>query len=313
MPERIDLKLGFTCNNNCRHCVAADKRKLPDRTTEEVLHELREARSAGASEVVLTGGEPTIRKDIFEIISYAKSIGYKLIQLQTNARMLSYPEFAEKIIKAGVNEVVPAIHAHKADIHNRITRVPGSFEQTVRGIKNVRKHKVFLYTNTVVTKLNYKILPELTEFVIGLGADHYQFAFVHPSGNAYEYYKDVVPRISEAATYIQKALDIGRARGIFATVEAVPFCLMLGYEEHALEIYIPPTELRDVGRTVKDFNELRRTKGRKKGPDCARCRYDLVCEGTWREYPEKMGFDEFKPVPGEKIRNAEKLKRGVKL
>src|SRR4030043_1381590 len=130
MKKRLDLKVGFTCNNNCIFCAQAHKKKLVDRTTEELKLDLANSLQNGCTEVVFTGGEPTIRKDIFELVSFAKAIGYELIQLQTNARMLSYENVLEKLIKSGVTEFSPALHGHNLETHEVQTKAVGSFHQT---------------------------------------------------------------------------------------------------------------------------------------------------------------------------------------
>lgn len=307
---RIDLKLGFSCNNNCKHCVIGlEKRfKIPDRTTNECKEILKDARENGANEVVLTGGEPTIRKDLIEIVKYANDLGYTLIQLQTNARLLSYKEYVDKLVKAGVNEFVPAIHAHIPTLHDYITQVKGSFNQTFQGIKNIREYDVYLIVNTVVSKLNYKFLPEIAKMAVNLKVDQFQFACVHPLGNAWKYYKEIVPKFSEIQPYVHKAIEIGKEANIEVRVEAIPFCFMQGYEKHVSELYLPKyIELRDIGKTIKDFVTAKKIFGKRKSPLCKKCKYDLICEGPWKEYPKIYGFNELKPVLGKKITTPEEL------
>ena len=310
MAKRADIKVGYSCNNNCRHCVVADKRAQGDKTTEEYKRDLEDARKNNVEEVVITGGEPTIRRDFLELVRYAKKLGYKLIQLQTNARMFYYKEFAKRTIEAGVNEFVPALHAHKPEIHDYITRVPNSFNQTVQGIKNLRELGApYIIVNTVVTNYNYRILPHMVKFFVELKVDQFQFAWVHPCGNAYKNFDDVVPRMCDTIPYIKKALDIANKYNLWGTVEAVPFCLMKGYEKHILELYIPTIELREPNRYDPNFSYTRKIKGKVKGPECKECRFYAICEGVWREYVEKRGFDEFKPVKGERITNSEVLRK----
>jgi len=99
----VDIKLGYTCNNNCRHCVIADQREhaldmigKEDLSTEEFKREILKSRKRGFTSIIFTGGEPTIRKDFLELLDYASFIGFR-VNIQTNGRMLYYPEFAEKV------------------------------------------------------------------------------------------------------------------------------------------------------------------------------------------------------------------------
>ena len=82
--------------------------------------------------------------------------------------------------------------------------------------------------------------------------------------------------------------------------EALTPCTMEGYEQYLSEGFIPPTEIRDFGSVVPDFAKVRKNEGKAKFPQCRLCKYDDVCEGQWKEYPEKFGSEEFVPVKGEK-------------
>ncbi len=298
VEKRVDVKVGFGCNNNCRFCVQAEKRRWGNKSTKQVYQDLEEAHRNGCRGVVFTGGEPAINDSILEFIGYAKETGFKTIQVQTNGRMLAYKNFCRQLIGAGANEFSPALHGHIAPLHDYLTRSPGSFKQTIKGIRNLRELGQRVITNTVVTKPNYRHLPEIAELLVKLDVDQFQFAFVHPIGNALKNFDSVVPRISLAAPYVHRGLKIGIDAGKAVMAEAMPFCLMEGYEDYVSERYIPPTEIRDAGYYIPDYGKERKSAGKKKFPECRRCKYDLVCEGPWKEYPEMLGSDEFRPVPG---------------
>jgi len=279
--------------------VVADKRKYPDKTTKEIKKELEEAYSKGIREVVFTGGEFTIRSDVFEIVSFAKKLGYLIIQAQTNGRMFSSMDFCKKILLAGMNEFAPALHGHNKELHDFLTRRKGSFRQTVLGIYNIRKltqGKIRILTNTVVNKYNYKYLPQIATLLIRLGVFQYQFAFVHAMGNAYKDFRKVVPRKTDILPYLKIALDLGIKKGLRVMAEAIPLCLMRGYEPYVSEFFIPPTEVRELGNTIDKFEEVRVKEGKRKFSQCKICKYVDICEGPWKEYPEYYGDSEFKPV-----------------
>jgi len=305
---RLDLKVGFSCNNNCVFCAQAHKRPLGDRTTGELKKELEVAGGEGCDEVVLTGGEPTVRKDIAQLISHARSLGYGLVQIQSNGRMFSYRGYVERMVKAGATEFSPAIHGPDSVTHDRQTRVAGSFGQTLQGIKNLKRLKQRVITNTVVTKFNCSRLPEMARMLVSLGVDQFQFAFVHPVGNAWKNFQAVVPRKSDAAPFIREALDIAKEAGYRpgdVMVEAFPFCFMEGYEQFCSEMFIPPAQVRDAQGVTPHFEEWRKSQGKVKFSQCEKCRFNLVCEGPWREYPQKYGSGEFVPLPGRKLAASE--------
>lgn len=292
---RLDLKTGFACNNNCLFCVASDKRAQGDRTKEEIVSDLRSAYGQGAREVVFTGGEVTIRKDLVELVSFAKGLGYKTIQVQTNGRMLSYPDLVTGLVEAGATEFSPAIHGHIPQLHDFLTQKEGSFSQTIRGLKNIRESGIPIITNTVITKPNYQYLPEISRLLIGLGVDQFQLAFVHPIGNALKNFDGIVPFKSLVRPFVHRSLDIARSEGVRAMVEAYPFCFMEGYEDCCSERYIPHTEIREFGTRV-DFTKVRANECKQKSAGCKECMHFEACEGPWNEYVERRGWVEFIPV-----------------
>jgi MoaA/NifB/PqqE/SkfB family radical SAM enzyme len=147
-----------------------------------------------------------------------------------------------------------------------------------------------------VTRYNYKFLPEIASLLIKLGVHQYQFAFVHAQGNALKSFTEVVPRKTDAMPYIKRGLRMGREKGLRVMAEAIPLCLMKGYEDCVSEFYIPSTEVRERGFTIERFEEVRVNEGKVRFAKCRICRYYDVCEGPWREYPEHFGDGEFNPV-----------------
>ena len=197
---------------------------------------------------------------------------------------------------AGMTEFAPALHGHNAGVHDRLTCRQGSWRQTVLGIHNVKKLGIRTLTNTVITRQNYRHLPEIARLLIRLKVDQFQFAFVHILGNAFKHYRRIVPRMSQAAPYIKKGLDIADKAGVRSMAEAVPLCLMRGYEKHISEFYMPSTQIREFGPRIEDFSRIRKEEAKTKFASCLECKWYSHCEGPWKEYPQLFGESEFKPV-----------------
>jgi MoaA/NifB/PqqE/SkfB family radical SAM enzyme len=300
--RKLDLKVGYSCNNMCRHCVQGDKRhRIRDKTPEEIAAELKEVRSRGIRSVVFTGGEATVRPDIIEQVALARELGYEVIQVQTNARMFSSAKFTKCMVEAGMTELASALNGHIPELHDYISRVPGAWKQTVQGIKNVREYGIPVLSNTVVTRPNYRFLKEIAELLLGLGVVQYQLAFVHPAGRAWTDFDQLVPNITLAAPYIHRGLDPGIERGVRVMSEAMPFCHMKGYEQYVAELIIPPSDVYETELKIVEWEKWRVNEGKWKGEKCRACRFYDVCEGPWREYVEKRGESEFVPVPGDKV------------
>lgn len=297
--KRLDLKVGFQCNNRCLFCVQGDKRYHSPNKTDSEIKKILVRMKRSHNGVVFTGGEPTIRPELIDWVKYAKKLGYQTIQIQTNGRMFSYKNYCQSLIKAGVNEFSPAIHGSTAKIHDSLTQSSGSFAQTTQGIKNLRELNQYILTNSVVTRVNYKDLPNLAKLLVSLGVDQFQFAFMHINSIISQdplLIEKIVPRYQEVMPYLKRGLDIGIQAKIRVMAEAVPYCFMQGYETYISEQYIPFSSVIDDKMELKDYGVYRKTKGKSKGPQCQRCKYNKICEGPWKEYPEIFGWSEFKPV-----------------
>lgn len=302
IQKKLTLILGYSCNNNCRFCYSGDKKNLGFMNTEYAKGEMKKGIERGCSIVDFIGGEPTIRNDLVEMISFAKKTGYRTISITTNGRMLSYKKYAQKLIDVGLNSVVFSIHGHTRKLHDFLTRVNGSYEELVMGMKNVKSINpaIYICTNTTINRYNYRHLPEIAENNIMLGADGCEFVFVHPRGNALKNFEEIVPTLTELAPFIPKTLAVGEKHRIGHFVfRYLPLCYITGFEKNLSE-FEARKRLKEqhVGPEFEDLNveEGRKTVGRVKGEMCKGCRYDEICEGVFKEYAEKIGFEELKPV-----------------
>lgn len=295
--NKADIKITFKCNNFCDFCAQGEKRKyVKPKTFSEIKKNLKEALKLGTNKLVLTGGEPTLHPKIIEIIKEAKKMGYKKIQLQTNGRTLANEDFLLKLLNAGITEISPSIHGPNPQIHDTLTHAKGSFNQTIIGIKNAKKHGIYVLTNTVITSLNYRYLAEIAKLLVYLRVNQFQFAFIHIIGRGWENRNWIVPKKSEILPYLYKALDIGIKASIPCYTEAIPYCLMKGYEQCISEKIIPDGPVFDADVFVENYGDYRKKEGKIKSEKCKKCIYYEICEGPWKEYPQIYGWDEFKPV-----------------
>jgi len=295
MTNRLDLKFGFDCNNRCVFCVQGDKRLHEGPKTTAELDALLRERRAQCDGVVFTGGEVTLRKDLLPMVDLAHKLGYRSIQIQTNGRMLSYQPYVDALIKAGATEFAPAIHGAQAETHDALTGAKGAFEQTCKGIQNVRRRGGFVIMNSVIVQQNYQQLPDTARLFVKLGVQQFQFAFVHALGSAEKNFPEVVPRYGELLPYLHEALRIGEEAGCRVMTEAVPFCLMNGMERFVAERIMPHTQIVDGHREIPSYEDYRWAEGKLRGPPCEACTWNQRCEGPWREYPQRFGWEEFTP------------------
>lgn len=301
MNNKIKKTVIFTsyeCNNHCRFCIDADKKKIAGRATTEIIAEMREARASGATYLELIGGEVTIRKDATDLISTARDLGFTTISLTTNGRMLSYPDYATKIVAAGLTDVVFSIHGFDSASHDYFTRVPGSFDQLTQAIKNLQELNFQnIGSNTTIVKQNYRDLEKIGKFILSQGIRNAEFIFVDCNEGAAKHdFVELVPTITEIISYVKKCLDLGREVGVpHWHVRYLPLCHLADYLEQISELD-EVRKFQTEHRAPDFFNpqaELGRASvGRVKAEQCENCKLNNICEGVWREYAEKLGTDE---------------------
>jgi len=293
--RRVDLKVGFACNNRCVFCAQGEKRAqcgaLPAGELYESLKRLR----ARATALVLTGGEPSVHKKILVLVRAARQLGFTSVQLQTNGRLLAYPAVVRALLEVGVTEFAPSLHGARAETHDALTQAPGSFEESVRGIANAVASGVPVVTNSVIARSNLDELPALVLLLGGLGVRAAQLAFVHPVGTALERFDEVVPTLASVVAPLRAARDMAQELRVRLVTEAVPLCFLRGMQELAVEARIPETIVVEPD-SVLDYSEWRTHEGKSHGEPCVGCAVRDRCEGPWREYPERRGWLEFVPL-----------------
>ena len=274
--DQVTVRIGFDCNNNCRFCSQANDRSLGNKSLDDAKQDLGQARKS-SDRLVLAGGEVTIRPDFLEILKFAKDIGFANIRIESNGRMFSSLELCRRTISAGATEFGLALHGYCPEQHDFLTRAPGSFVQTVDGIRNLKSLGACVCSKTVVSKPNYEDIPRIADLLVKRQVDALQLVFVRPVGGACSDLENMVPMLSLAAPFIHEGLEIGIRAGATVIVRGIPYCFMVGYDEN-------------VALCTGQAPSMA------KFPQCRYCKYDVVCEGTWREYPIERGSVECQPV-----------------
>jgi MoaA/NifB/PqqE/SkfB family radical SAM enzyme len=267
------------------------------RTTSEVVAELVEARGQGFEVVTFTGGEPTLRRDLPDLVRAARALGL-VVGLQTNGRMLAYPGTREQFLGLEVRFVV-AIHGPDARTHDKVTGADGSFDQTVAALKGLVEAGEKVTAKVVLSQVNAPGLPGIARLLAELGVRRANLTFPHALGNARRDFDVVVPRYRDVVAPLLEALDIFESMGGVAVTEAIPLCLLGDRTDRASEIHYRETlrsEVRQLDQAPRDWNRDRMIEGKAKGTACIDCALDPLCEGVWREYFDAYGGEELRQV-----------------
>jgi len=172
IPVNGSMELTFRCNLRCAHCycnLPANNQEAINRElkTEEILRIFDQVAEAGCLWLLITGGEPLLRKDFVEIYTYAKKKGF-LITLFTNGTLMT-PEIADHLTEWPPHGVEITIYGATRKTYEKITGVPGSFERCKRGIDLLLERKVPLELKTMAMTLNHDEIFQIKEFAEGLG------------------------------------------------------------------------------------------------------------------------------------------------
>jgi len=216
--------------------------------------------------------------------------------------MISYPEYAQKIIQAGLTDIIFSIHGHNSKVHDYLTQSKGSFNQLKKGLENFKKFGFEnIGSNTTIVKDNYKHLSQIGKFIYDQGIRNSEFIYVDCNyGGAYRNFDEHVPKISEAAPYIRKCLEIGKKNKIrHWHVRYVPLCYFKNYLNQISELQEVATfKTEHLAPDFENFDveNSRAEVGREKTEKCQKCKLFNQCEGIWKEYLRHYGDKELKPV-----------------
>jgi radical SAM protein with 4Fe4S-binding SPASM domain len=132
IPISVQLDVTYRCNEECVHCYL-DHEDHGEMTTAEIKNLLDQLASAGVFFLTLSGGEILLRKDFFEILEYARALLFS-VKLKTNAVLIREKQ-ADRIKALGVESVQISIYSHRSEVHDSITKVPGSLQRSVNAIR----------------------------------------------------------------------------------------------------------------------------------------------------------------------------------
>lgn len=186
-----------SCNLDCAHCRAAAW-KGPyegELTTAEGRALLEDIATLGQVVIILTGGEPLLRQDIFELAAYGTHLGQRMV-MAVNGTLLT-PANARQLKEAGIQRVSISLDGASAASHDRLRQVSGAFEGALQGIRLLQEAGLPFQINTTVIASNREELPAISDLALRLGAAaHHVFVLV-PTGRG----EEIKDQLLSAAAY----------------------------------------------------------------------------------------------------------------
>jgi radical SAM protein with 4Fe4S-binding SPASM domain len=229
LPVLSEIALTYDCQNRCTFCYADAPRRgrqVATMSTAEVKVILdRLYDEAHCPTVSFTGGEPTLREDLPELIAYAKGKGMR-VNLITNGLRCAEAEYVAALAAAGLDSAQVSLEGSTPQVHDAITRHPGSWERTVQAVSTLRAAKIHTHTNTTICGGNRAHLVELVDFIAEtLHSEYFSMNMVIRTGTALRHdetdigYRDIGALITQVQ---QRATDKGTR---LVWYSPVPYCL----------------------------------------------------------------------------------------
>jgi sulfatase maturation enzyme AslB (radical SAM superfamily) len=246
-------------------------------------------------QVIFSGGEPTINKDMLKIARYASSAGFTELNLQTNATVCSDIDYAMGLVLAGVNFALVSLHSDKAEVSDGLTRTPGSFKKTLAGIRNLLDLGVDVTLAHVINTKNHARLSSFVEFVSSRFSEIRKIDLLF---NAFRgrgaLHPELLPKLSIAIEGIKKGYARATELGIsLRNAFSLPLCYFPFGLEDSYE-YVTLKKIKQQGREMPE--NLRILAHEKhKSSDCKKCIYNDYCLGIWKSYADHHSDSELKP------------------
>jgi len=266
---KLRINLNENCNNNCITCSA--KNKIVKDDIKKILHTLKKNKEK-IEKISLLGGEPTIDKNFLRILKICKENNIK-ISLTSNGRIFSDEIFTKKCKMLGLKDINISIYGEKL-IHEKITRVKNSYNETIKGINNLIKYDIKTDINLVVSKFNQK---EIIDMINNYKDKKIKIILLHPIGNAN---KSHIPSLLDMINTFQKIKNNSNI-----SIIDFPFCTVP--KKHHNKIYFK--------KGYNSLNSKVTIDSKIKTDKCKQCTKNNICQGIYSEYNNEE-FKKCEPI-----------------
>jgi len=169
VPISVHLDLTYRCNERCEHCYLEHDDK-GEMSTAEIFDIFNQLADAGVFFLVLSGGEPLLRRDFFSILERARSLLFN-VKLKTNAVLVREAE-ARRIRELGVEQVQISVYSHRPEVHDGITRLPGSLKKTLRAVEFLKSQGLKVTITNVLMRPNLIDAPGVQRLAADMGVGY---------------------------------------------------------------------------------------------------------------------------------------------
>jgi radical SAM protein with 4Fe4S-binding SPASM domain len=321
VPLVMSWNVTRKCNLKCSHCyINAAKEELRNElTTAEGKRLMDQISDVSRPLLILSGGEPLLRPDIYELIRYGTGKGFRM-GLGSNGSLLD-ETVARKLSEAGVKTVSISLDSSVPEKHDEFRGVPGSWQKAIDAIKALKQHGVLVQVNTTVTQQNHSEIDDIMSLTEQLGVENFHLFFLVPTGRGTKL-ADISPAMYEGmikSTFaktarhklnvrpscapqfmrIAKDMDLDMRQWVRGCLAGLYYCRIYPDGDVTPCPYLPIklgnirekafSEIWFNSPIMKDFRDFDKLKGK-----CGACDYKNICGGCRaRAYGLSSDFIDF--------------------
>lgn len=334
LNSHFDLKVGYSCNNKCIHCVVETNRlslvesnKKTNEQYSDLIKIIDSEECKSSSSITITGGEPTIRRDFLRIIKYiTKNYPDKRINIQTNGRNLGKYLVDLKALSNNITYTI-AIHSMDEDLHNKIVNnnpngtvdMSNPYKETLNSLERLKE----VYGNfskvarieIVLSSFNYKNTPDTVEWLIKNGYNTIGISYPHLDGFYDKYGKAKIKEIGlsygDLKTILPKLYNIAKSnKDVALYFEEVPLCM---WRDSNNDVYTDLVNISSMNNRAEhifvkflgieslSFNGLWE-KMHSFTDKCNLCSNKSCCSGIWNESAITFGSEGISPITVEELK-----------
>jgi AdoMet-dependent heme synthase len=193
-PKWIAWEITRRCNLSCVHCRSSSGLTMqdhPDFSFDQATHIINDIASFASPVMVLSGGEPLLREDVFNIARYGTEKGLRMC-LATNGTLVT-ERVCTEIKASGIRMVSLSLDGARAATHDNFRNQAGAFDGTMHAIHLFNKHDIPFLINSSFTTRNRTEIPEIFKLVKGLGATAWYMFMIVPTGRGEQIMEELIP------------------------------------------------------------------------------------------------------------------------
>jgi MoaA/NifB/PqqE/SkfB family radical SAM enzyme len=290
------------CTNDCVFCGSKDFGDLEKNITYEFNKIDRILKSGETIESIeISGNDPAEYDKLPEIIEKIAGITKaERIELATHGKTLADMQLAAKFVASGVNAFKIPLYGHTDTVHDAVTRAPGSFDQTMKGIANIQELKQELGVHALLTAQNQDHAYDIILFLRKHSNNYYISIPCYPRNAPLVY--EFIPDFKRLRKTLTDAIIALKAKGIFPLLCNIPYCMLDIHYDRFMTLSIPKKgyehfRSKSSGQniTIRKKEVIPEYRMMIKGRECRRCIYFKQCSGFLKTMVD-VGYFSFRPV-----------------